>query len=90
VLRAGVAARARLTVALECFGDAVFLWLRRAERLGVTFLLREARLRVDRADFLAALAGRFVFTPPPCGPGEEPTCTRILAKGPQNCATLFY
>ena len=71
MLRAGVAARARLTVAFECFGEAV-LWLgdavlelRRLDRPVVTFLLRDVWLRVDFLDRLATLAGRFVFTPPP-------------------------
>lgn len=71
MLRAGVAALARLTVAFECLGDAVLclgdavLELRRLDRPVVAFLLRAEWLRVDFLDLLATLAGRFVFTPPP-------------------------
>jgi hypothetical protein len=69
VLRAGVAARARLTVAFafvdfECLGDAV-LGLRRLDLTAVAILLREAWLRIGFLDRFATLAGRFVFTPPP-------------------------
>ena len=91
MLRAGVAARARLTVAFadfECLGDAV-LGLRRLDLTAVAFLLREAWLRTGFLDRFATLAGRFVFTPPPYGPGKGPTFMRILAKGPQECATIF-
>jgi hypothetical protein len=67
-LRAGVAARARLMVAFECLADTFLSFLRLDRVLGP--LLREAdgRLRVEFLDRLAALAGRFVFTPPPCQP----------------------
>ena len=67
MLRAGVAARARLTVAFvdfECLGDAV-LGLRRLDLTAVAFLLREAWRRIGFLDRFATLAGRFVFTPPP-------------------------
>jgi hypothetical protein len=68
-LRAGVAARARLTVAFECLADT-FLGFLRLDRRLLGPLLREtdACLRVEFLDRLAALAGRFVFTPPPCQP----------------------
>jgi hypothetical protein len=67
-LRAGVAALARLMVAFECLADTFLSFLRWERVLGA--LLREAdgRLRVECPDRLAALAGRFVFTPPPCQP----------------------
>jgi hypothetical protein len=69
VLRAGVAARARLTVAFECLADTLLRFLR-LERRVFRVLRREAdgRLPLVCPDRLAALTGRFVFTPPPCRP----------------------
>jgi hypothetical protein len=67
VLRAGVAARARLTVAFECLAIVLpFLLLFLMDRWVLTFRFRAAEcLRADFSDRLAALLGRFVFTPPP-------------------------
>jgi hypothetical protein len=67
-LRAGVAARARLMVAFECLADTFLSFLRLDRRLLGPLLRADGRLRVEFLDRLAALAGRFVFTPPPCQP----------------------
>lgn len=91
VFRAGVAARARLTVALACrLADLLpFLLDLRVLTLRFRVLGAAGRFRADFTDRLAALLGRFVFTPPPCRFRREPNLQQNLSKPPSRCAKVF-
>lgn len=93
MLRAGVAARVRLIVTVECFAE-VPLALLCVERRGVRPLatvlagLADDRVR-DGRDRLIPRAGRLFFTPPLSGPTPADLQEHLSKDDAKVCQSFF-